>query len=311
MKKKLIILAGIMFLTAFLGVLCTGLFSKSRIGTNADIKIVTSFYPVYIAAKNITSGMDHIELVNLTENQSGCLHDYQLTTEDMKKLETADIFIMNGGGMEGFVTDAAESYSWLKVVDTSEGAHFIAEQEHIHKDDTDHDHGEYNSHIWLSTDDYLIQIKNMEHALAEYDKENQSRYEKNAVIYEDKILRLYGEWEKKLEDYKNKDVIIFHEAFAYTARELGMNVIHTANMDSETSLSAGEVAEIIDEIKQHNVKLLIADEQYGKAAAENIAEETGAKVVILDPLLSGSSENDSYLMEMRNNRKVLYKALQE
>ena len=54
-------------------------------------KIVTSFYPMYIIAENITEGANNIELVNMADVNVGCLHDYTLTTEDMKKVEDADI----------------------------------------------------------------------------------------------------------------------------------------------------------------------------------------------------------------------------
>ena len=71
--------------------------------------IVTSFYPVYIATMNLTEGMEAVEVVNLMSQQGGCLHDYQLTTHDMKQLERADVFIMNGAGMEGYIEEVAKS----------------------------------------------------------------------------------------------------------------------------------------------------------------------------------------------------------
>ena len=54
-----------------------------------DFTIVTSFYPMYIDVINITKGVDGVKVVNMTKPQTGCLHDYQLTTEDMKTLEKA------------------------------------------------------------------------------------------------------------------------------------------------------------------------------------------------------------------------------
>ena len=61
-----------------------------------DLTVVTSFYPMYIAALNVCDGVEGIHLENLSEPQTGCLHDYQLTPEDMKLLQTADVFIVNG-----------------------------------------------------------------------------------------------------------------------------------------------------------------------------------------------------------------------
>ena len=67
-------------------------------GTDGKLRIVTSFYPIYLDTINLAGGVEGVEVVNLTKPQTGCLHDYQLTTEDMKMLETADIFVVNGFG---------------------------------------------------------------------------------------------------------------------------------------------------------------------------------------------------------------------
>ena len=84
-----------------------------------EFRIVTSFYPVYIDVINIAKGIDGVSVVNMTKPQTGCLHDYQLTTEDMKTLESADAFVINGGGMESFMEKAMKQNKDLKVVDAS------------------------------------------------------------------------------------------------------------------------------------------------------------------------------------------------
>ena len=54
------------------------------------LTVVTSFYPVYLLAANVTDGVEGVTLKNMTQPQTGCLHDYELTTEDMKTLEGAE-----------------------------------------------------------------------------------------------------------------------------------------------------------------------------------------------------------------------------
>ncbi len=71
-------------------------------------------YPMYIAAENVIGDADGVRLENLSEPQTGCLHDFQLTPEDMKLLSTADVFIINGGGIESFMKEVAEAYPNLK-----------------------------------------------------------------------------------------------------------------------------------------------------------------------------------------------------
>ena len=114
------------------------------------LTVVTSFYPMYIAALNIVDGVEGVRLENLSEPQTGCLHDFQLTPEDMKLLSTADVFVINGGGIESFMSDVAKAYPKLDVVEACEDVALLSEDdadsEHDHdheadtESDSDHDH---------------------------------------------------------------------------------------------------------------------------------------------------------------------------
>ena len=100
------------------------------------LTVVTSFYPMYIATLNIVDGVNGVRLENLSEPQTGCLHDFQLTPEDMKLLSTADVFVINGGGIESFMSDVAKAYPKLDVVETCEDVALLSEDDA----DSDHDH---------------------------------------------------------------------------------------------------------------------------------------------------------------------------
>ena len=100
------------------------------------LTVVTSFYPMYIAALNIVDGVEGVRLETLSEPQTGCLHDFQLTPEDMKLLSTADVFVINGGGIESFMSDVAKAYPKLDVVEACEDVALLSEDDA----DSDHDH---------------------------------------------------------------------------------------------------------------------------------------------------------------------------
>lgn len=78
------------------GVIALGMGDEKIAEENTDLTIVTSFYPMYVATLNVVDGVEGIQLKNLSEPQTGCLHDFQLTTADMKLLSTADVLIVNG-----------------------------------------------------------------------------------------------------------------------------------------------------------------------------------------------------------------------
>lgn len=104
--------------------------------TVEELLCVTSFYPVQLLAESVAEGAEGVTVRNLTESHSGCIHDYTLTTQDMRLLSTAELFLINGGEMELFLEKAAAEYKDLTIVDTSQGYDFMEGVGH------DHDHGE-------------------------------------------------------------------------------------------------------------------------------------------------------------------------
>ena len=123
----------------------------------SGIRVTASFYPVYIIAENVVGGVPGIDLRSMAQPQTGCLHDYQLTTADMRSLEDTDLFIVNGGGLESFLDNALELFPELDVIDTSAGVTSLDGHDHGH---TGHDHGE-NSHYWMYPENSVVQAENI------------------------------------------------------------------------------------------------------------------------------------------------------
>ena len=136
-------------LLVLLAVTAAGCGTQQQGGHDKKFRIVTSFYPMYIDAINITKGVDGVEVINMTKPQTGCLHDYQLTTEDMKTLEKADAFIVNGAGMESFLDKVIKQQKNLKVIDASKSdeINFLKDGDEI------------NPHVWLSVTYSIAQVE--------------------------------------------------------------------------------------------------------------------------------------------------------
>ncbi len=346
-------------------------FSKHQPLKQDKVTIVTSFYPMYIIALNLTEHMDNVEVVNLTDNNVGCLHDYQLTTKDMRTLNDADVLILNGGDMELFLEDVVTMYPSLEVIDASEHISLLEGIEHVHGEEAHseeihtedfhgadshiedvhtedshadenvemeshdsstedahaeedsvkiednqissedshnhegHVHSDINGHVWLDMNRYLVQIETIANALSKYDMDNADLYLKNANIYMDKLSKLKDEFEETFSKVAGLEIVGFHGAFAYLADELSFDMIYSLDMDSDTVLSAGEIATVIEEVKQHKVKYLLAEDQYSKDIAKRIAEETNANVYLLETLVSGELNKDAYLIGMQKNLATL------
>ena len=266
------------------------------------LKIVTSFYPMYLDAINIAGGVDGVEVINLTKPQTGCLHDHQLTTEDMKTLESADIFIVNGLGMENFLDKVTSARKNLKIIDASK-----SDEIYLLKDGD-----EINPHVWVSVTYDMHQVKAITSRLCEADPAHAEQYKKNALEYLNKLSALRDEMHFALDNLPHKDIITFHEAFPYFAAEFKLNIVGVIEREPGTEPTPQELTDIIAKVNALPVKVLFAEPQFSPKAVDTIARETGATISILDPIVTGNAttENkDAYLIKMRANMDVLANAL--
>jgi len=312
------------------------------------LTVVTSFYPMYIATLNIVDGVEGVRLENLSEPQTGCLHDFQLTPEDMKLLSTADVFVINGGGIESFMSDVAKAYPKLDVVETCEDVALLSEDDadsdhghdhdaddeadhdhdhdhdaddeadsdHDHDHDADaeadsahdHDHGDENAHAWMSVPRYRTMVQTIASRLAEKDAKHADEYYANAKAYDAKLAVL----EEKINSIKSltngQNIIIFHEAYAYVADDFSMNACYLLDLDGERSVSAGEIKQVIGAIKDDSVSVILAEELYGKSMGDTVSRETDVHVVYIDPLNRGEYDKDSYLDGMEHNIELIKEA---
>ncbi|HWT26525.1 MAG TPA: zinc ABC transporter substrate-binding protein, partial [Mobilitalea sp.] len=131
MKKKLLFLISIMLIITAVAGFITILSAPKQKDTlyqdDGNIHLVTTFYPVYIIALNLTDQVPRITLKNLTDMKTGCLEDYQMTTENMKVLNSAEVLMLNGGGIESFLSDTLKNYPNLPVIDLSKGITMLQE----------------------------------------------------------------------------------------------------------------------------------------------------------------------------------------
>lgn len=272
-------------------------------------RIVTSFYPMYIITLNITQGMEDVSVSNMAGQQTGCLHDYQLQNKDMKNLETADAFVINGAGMESFLDKAMEQLPNLPVIDASEGIPLLgAEEGHDHEGEG-HEDEEVNAHVWVSISNCIQQVENVTSALEKLDPERAAQYRANGNAYKEKLSALRDEMHRELDSLPNRDIVTFHEAFPYFAEEFNLHIVAVVNREPDSQPSARELADAIRLIQSTGVKAVFAEPQYSESAAQVISNESGATLYLLDPAVTGEDDPDAYLNAMRGNLEVLKQAL--
>lgn len=261
------------------------------------VRITASFYPMYIATLNVTKGIPGVEVRNLTKPMTGCLHDYSVTTDDMKQLAQTDIFVVNGAGMESFLDKVIKQLPHVKIVNASDGIELIKDAEGG------------NPHIWVSVSLHIKQVRHIASQLAKADPQHAKEYGSNAAAYVAKLEKLRKEMHEGLKVLKTRDIITFHEAFPYFAKEFGLHIAAVIEREPGSEPNAKELAETITIVKNARVKALFAEPQYPAKAAQTIARETGARLYVLDPAVTGPMKEDAYIRIMTKNLGELRKAL--
>jgi zinc transport system substrate-binding protein len=219
----------------------------------------------------------------------------------MKTLEKADILIANGAGMESFLDKVIKGQKKLTIIDASQNMELL---------ETD---GEKNPHLWLSVTANIQQVKNITEQLKKADPKHADAYQANADIYIQKLEDLKKEMHNTLDKVPHKDIVTFHEAFPYFAKEFGLNIIAVVEREPGSEPTPNELQAVIQQIKPLSSKVLFTEPQYAPSAAQTISRETGAKIFTLDPVVTGESTADAmdaYLVTMRKNMATLKEALQ-
>lgn len=268
--------------------------------------IVATLFPQYDFARQIAGEYADVVMLLPPGMES---HSYDLKPADMITIRESDIFIYTGKYMETWAQTIIDSLDGsVTVVDVSEGITLSKEtdyyiEEHVHEEDGDHDHEEdeeheheeeeahehsghhheYDPHIWTDPVYAVSMVENITSALCIRDPEHATQYRERADEYISELEGLDAAF-REIADEANSKTIFFGGRFAmsYFVQEYGFDCIaayHDCSAESEPSISS--VMRMVDEIREHDAKAIYYEELADPKVARTIAEETGAKLLLL------------------------------
>lgn len=272
---------------------------ETRTADPQALEVVASFTPVYALTLTIAEGAQNLSVSCMAANSTGCLHDYQITADDMKRVEQADLYIIGGAGMEGsFLDKITTQYEDLTIADSSAGASLLKE-----------DDGAVNPHIWLSTENAAVMAGNICGALSAASPENAPVFEQNLARFQEETARLHDTYADRFAALEKRSIITFHEAFEYLADEFGLEVEAVIETEPGTAPDPQTLSNLIDTAKSGACNAIFTEPQYPDDTAQVISRETGVPVYTLDPIVTGEMTADSFLSVFRSNLDTLLSAL--
>lgn len=285
--NKIYVLVIVLFVM-ILGLICVMFFSADTTKKDNTFNIVTTFYPVELIVQNLIKDTTNVESVNISAASGGCVHDYEMTPNDMKTFENANLIVINGQGMEHFMDKVTVN---TEILDSSQNIQ-----------------NEGSSHIWMDIDNYISQVQTIGDALSNLDEENKDVYMKNMNEYIQKINGI----KEKFNIQTDKKVMIMHDAFKYY-ENIGMFDIEAEFFAGhEGNYSANDLKNVISNMNNMDIKILLVDnETYEKnrALVDTIVNETNAHVYVLDLIVDVNENLDTYIRSMEQNLDVIKEAV--
>lgn len=259
---------------------------------SAKIKVVSTFSILGDMVQNI--GGNNIELTTLV-GANGDGHVYEPTPADAKSVAAADVVFVNGLGFEGWINRLVKASGYKgKVIVATKGIKELKFE------------GELDPHAWQDLSNGRIYIKNIKNALIDVDPNNSDIYKKNFIAY-DKILESMDKLTKdRFADIpkKNRKVITSHDAFLYFGRAYGIDFRSPVGVTTESEPSAGELAELITEMRKDNIKALFAENITDPRLIKQLAKEVNAQIggtLYSDALSDNSEPANTYINMFKYN----------
>lgn len=290
----------------------------SRAGNDGDLHILCTTYPIYLFTTAVVGNTQNVSVELLISQQTSCLHDYTLTVKDMKAIDRADIIVMNGAGLEDFLSNALEQKD-IPVIDCSEEIYLFPTPEHMGHDGHDHEE-EYDPHYWMDFLDAGQATTTISRELARLDPPNAQNYEENLSATIVELDRLYeykyrfappaipGGSEPPPERFPG--LVTFHDGFFYFSSAFGLKLTRSIEEEEGSEASAQELAEIIQLVKNDHIPAIFVEKNGSRRSAEVIAQETGCEIYELDLLMSGDGTGIApYIQAMEQNLKTVWEAL--
>lgn len=269
-------------------------------GQQESAQLAATTLPVYEFTSRLCEGTG-ITVTRLVTESVSCLHDYTLQVSQMRAIESAEAVLISGANLEEFLEEALENAD--TVIDASTGIELICPEEgHDHDDGHRHDS---DPHIWLSPANAKIMAQNLCDGLTALYPQYERIFRENldGLLADLDALQSYGETE--LAELSCRELITFHDGFAYFAEAFGLTILEAVEEESGSEASAAELIALIGMVNDHELPAIFTETNGSAAAAQTISAETGAAVYSLDMAMAG----DSYFDAMYHNIDTLKEAL--
>jgi zinc/manganese transport system substrate-binding protein len=248
----------------------------------------------------------HVALTTLV-GPDGDAHAYEPTPSDVKALSAADLVVVNGLGLEGWMNRLIEASGYhgpIAVASQGVNPRYIDEDG---KTVTD-------PHAWQDLENGHRYVVNIETALQQADPAHAGEYQAAARRYLAAIDAMDREVRNEIAEVppEHRKVVSSHDAFGYFGAAYGVEFVAPQGISEAAEPSAADMKKLIDQIRSEHIKVLFFENALSPRLVEQIGRETGAVVggtLYADALSPPDGPAPTYLDMFRHNLPLLKAAM--
>ncbi len=293
MKAKMFFTLASLLLLAFIMAACQK--GEAPPAEKKKFTVITTLFPLYDFSRNIAGPRADVSLLLPPGVEP---HNFEPKPADMVRIESADVFVYTGPFMEPWVDKLLKGLdrSRIVVVDASAGIALLE----IGGTDGEHEHpakggrgGKIDPHLWLDFTNAEKMVDNINGGFLQKDPGDRDFFTKNAEAYKAKLRELDGRYRQALSRCgKNVIVQAGHLTFGYLAARYGLKYISAyPGLSPDTEPTPRRLIALASIVKRHGLKVIYYEELMTPRVAEAIAQETGARMLMLNGAHNVSRED--------------------
>lgn len=275
------------------------LLATNQVSAAEAPRVVATINPLHSLTAAVMEG---VGTPSLLLSGAASPHSYSLRPSEAAALQNADLIVWIGPALERFLEESlgalapgarqveVQELPGLLLREPREGGDWEShDHEHEKHAETEHghgahDHGAIDPHVWLDPGNAERLVLGVADALSQIDPGHAALYQANADKTVARLEGLETDLKGRLAPVADKPFIVFHDAYGYFEQAFGLNAVGSVTVSPEQAPSARRVAELQDKIEGLGAVCLFREPQFAPRLVDTLAEETGARVGVLDPL---------------------------
>jgi zinc/manganese transport system substrate-binding protein len=295
----------------------------------AAVAVIGALHSAASAANKIRVVATIPDLKALTEEVGGNLveveslargtqnaHEMEIRPSLMLKLRRADLLVENGLDLDSWAEVAVQGANNPRILrgapgrlDVSRGIPVLD----VPSTRVDRSMGDVhpmgNPHYSLDPGMAPIITQNIVDGLARIAPEQRAMFEKNRQAFLARLDAAMARWTQALAPLKGAKVVVYHPLWIYVLNRFGLNQAAALEDRPGIPASPAHVTKVIRQMKEERIKVIIVEPWNDVKLATRVAEEAGAKAVVLASMVGGVKGADTYIGAIDHNVNALVAAL--